>query len=94
MNIQRNVCTILRNLRANLKLNQDEFAKMFDLSQTHYANIENGKRNVTLEIVEKLVFQFDIPPSEIFKKKESEITSIENRVTKLETLLEKQGFVV
>lgn len=89
MNIQRNLCIILRNLRRNLKLSQDEFGKIFGLSQTHYANIENGKRNVTLEIVEKLIFQFEISPNEIFQKVEDEMfitDNSENEKPKKETL--------
>lgn len=57
----------VRELRKQTGLSQEKFALQVDLDRTYIASIENGKRNVSLENIEKLARGFGITISEMFK---------------------------
>lgn len=56
----------IRTLRLKLGLSQEKFALMAGLDRTYLAGIENGKRNITLKVMDKLAKAFNISLSELF----------------------------
>ena len=56
----------LRELRKGKKLTQEEFADMCQLDRSYIASIEQGRRNVSLENIVKIVDALGISLSEFF----------------------------
>jgi transcriptional regulator with XRE-family HTH domain len=56
----------LRELRKRKGLSQENFAGLADIDRTYIADIENGKRNVSIIIVEKIAKAFEISISDLF----------------------------
>ena len=42
------------NTRRNLGLSQKDFAKKIKMSQVHYNAIENGRKNITINILQRI----------------------------------------
>ncbi|HAF27930.1 MAG TPA: XRE family transcriptional regulator [Bacteroidales bacterium] len=57
----------LRELRKKKGLSQEKFSFECNLDRTYIAGIETGKRNVSLENIEKIAKGFNISLSELFK---------------------------
>jgi transcriptional regulator with XRE-family HTH domain len=43
------VSVVIRALREELKISQDDFAALIGMHRTYYSSIERGERNLTLE---------------------------------------------
>ncbi len=77
--------TNLKKLRKHLGFNQTKMADKLGISQTHWANIETGKRNLTSENILILKEVFNISPNwlllgkgEMFLDESSNITPDSN----------------
>jgi len=57
----------LRELRMNTGLSQEKFALKCGLDRTYIAGIEQGKRNISIESLEKIVIGLRITVQEFFK---------------------------
>lgn len=57
----------IRELRRQTGLSQEKFALQIGLDRTYIASIENGKRNVSLENIQRLAKGFGITISELFE---------------------------
>lgn len=57
----------IKDLRAKDNLSQEKFALLIDMDRTYLASVEKGKRNISLENIEKIANGFDISISELFK---------------------------
>lgn len=60
----------VRNLRRSKHISQEQFADMCDLHRTYVSDVELGKRNVSLENIEKMAAALDMRISELFQEVE------------------------
>ena len=60
----------VRRLRLEQKLSQEELAERCDLHRTYISDVELGKRNVSLENIERIVTALERPLSDFFKEVE------------------------
>ena len=56
----------VRTLRQSKQISQEQFADMCGLHRTYISDIELGKRNVSLENIEKIAKALDITISQLF----------------------------
>ena len=66
MNIKEKVGKRLRDLRTAEKLSQEKFSFECELDRTYIASIEQGRRNVSIENIEKIAKAFNISVSDFF----------------------------
>lgn len=57
----------VRELRIQAKLSQEKFALQIGMDRTYLASVEQGKRNISLENIQKIAEGFGISIEEIFK---------------------------
>ncbi len=70
MNVKLKVGQRIRELRKQLELSQEGLAYKADVDRTYVTDVENGRRNVSLEILERLVKALNVSFSEFFNAKE------------------------
>ena len=58
----------VRRLRREKNISQEAFADMCGLHRTYISDIELGKRNVSLENIEKMANALDITLPELFER--------------------------
>ncbi|WP_044209285.1 helix-turn-helix domain-containing protein [Flammeovirga sp. OC4] len=58
----------VRKLRNQKKISQEKFANEIGIDRTYMTDIENGKRNVSLVIIEKIAKGFGLSVSEILER--------------------------
>ena len=61
----------IRKLRNAKGISQEAFASMCDLHRTYISDIELGKRNVSLENIQKMAEALNMQISEVFLEVES-----------------------
>lgn len=66
VNIKEKIGKRLRELRISNGLSQEKFAFECELDRTYIASIEQGRRNVSIANIEKIVKAFDMSVSEFF----------------------------
>lgn len=64
--IKKQVGNRIKELRKKLGLSQEEFAFKCELDRTYITSLERGKRNVSLENLDKIAKAFDMSLSEFF----------------------------
>ena len=74
MDIQLKIGKRIKELREKKKLSQEKLAAEAGLDRTYVNSVENGKRNISIVNIEKIVKAFDSSlkeffTSEIFKEK-------------------------
>lgn len=57
----------IRYLRQERKWSQEDLALEAGVNKNYICDLENGRRNPSLEILEKIAIAFDISLSELFK---------------------------
>ena len=57
----------IKALRNSLGMSQEKFALMIDMDRTYYASVESGKRNISINNIEKIAKGFNITLEELFK---------------------------
>ena len=67
-NIQVRFGNAVRKLRIQMNVSQEEFADICGLHRTYISDIELGKRNVSLENIERITIALDISLSDFFKE--------------------------
>ena len=60
----------VRKLRLEQKISQEELAERCDLHRTYISDIELGKRNVSLENIERIAAALGRPLPDFFKEME------------------------
>ncbi|MBO7500157.1 MAG: helix-turn-helix domain-containing protein [Fibrobacterales bacterium] len=70
MSLQEKIGTAIRAMRAELGLSQEKLAFDAGVGRRYLSDVENGKRNVSLETVEKLAERFGITASEFVRRVE------------------------
>ena len=56
----------VRTIRQDKKVSQEELADLCGLHRTYISDIELGKRNVSLENIDKIAYALQMKKSEIF----------------------------
>ena len=56
----------IRSIRQNKRISQEELADLRGLHRTYISDIELGKRNVSLENIDKIAQALQVKKSEIF----------------------------
>ncbi|WP_372773863.1 helix-turn-helix domain-containing protein [Mangrovibacterium sp.] len=69
MDIQKNFGQRIKELRAEKGYSQEALALKADLDRTYITSVENGKRNVSIQAIHKIIKAFDISFSEFFTSK-------------------------
>lgn len=67
MNIKEKIGVRLKELRKLKGLSQEKFAFECNLDRTYIASIEQGKRNVSIENIEKIAKALNLTISDFFK---------------------------
>lgn len=57
----------VRVLRIQRNLSQEKFALLIDMDRTYLASVELGKRNISLENIQKIANGFSITLEELFR---------------------------
>ena len=70
MDIKAKVGQRIRHLRKELELSQEALALKAEVDRTYVTDVEAGRRNVSLEILERLITALDASFSEFFTTKE------------------------
>lgn len=58
----------IRLFREKKKISQEQLAEIANIHRTNISAIERGKRNVTLNLVEKLAQALEVDPYTLLKK--------------------------
>lgn len=67
MNIQRKLGLAIVKLRKERDFSQEKFAIEAGIDRRYMSDIENGRRNVSLDIIERISDKLEISISELFK---------------------------
>ncbi len=70
MDIKLKIGQRIRILRKRLEISQEALAYKAEVDRTYVTDVENGRRNVSVEILEKLVTALEISFTEFFNSKE------------------------
>lgn len=57
----------IKNLRKEKGLSQEKFALSIDMDRTYYASVESGKRNISINNIQKIANGLGITLAELFK---------------------------
>lgn len=58
----------IRELRSKTGLSQEKFAQKIGMDRTYFASVELGKRNISIQNIEKIANGLEISLSELFEK--------------------------
>ena len=72
MSLKKNLGLTLKALRAEKGVSQEKLALSTGIDRRYMSDIENGRRNVSLEIIEKLAAFFEMKVSEFIQNVERE----------------------
>jgi len=70
MDIKEKVGLRVRQLRKKLELSQEALALNADVDRTYVTDVEAGRRNVSVEILERLIKALNVSVTEFFNSKE------------------------
>ncbi len=70
MDIKLKVGNRIRQLRKDISLTQEALALKAEVDRTYVTDVENGRRNVSVEILERLVKSLEVSFTEFFNSKE------------------------
>lgn len=70
MDIKEKVGQRIRILRKELNLSQEALALKSEVDRTYMTDVENGRRNVSLEILQKIIAALEVSFTEFFTAKE------------------------
>ena len=65
--LKKNFGERVKALRIQKNLSQEKFALLIDMDRTYLASVESGKRNISLENINKIANGFEITLEELFK---------------------------
>lgn len=65
MDIQNRLARNLRMLRAEKQWTQEHVSLEAGLTQTYISDLERGRRNPSIGVLEKLATVFDVPPARL-----------------------------
>ncbi len=68
MDIREQFGNRLTELRKERKMTQDKLAELSGLTRVYISGIEQGKRNVSLEVIDKLAEALEIKITQFFEE--------------------------
>jgi len=69
MDIKQKVGQRIKQLRKELDLSQEALALKAEVDRTYVTDVENGRRNVSVEILERLIKALNVSMKEFFNTK-------------------------
>jgi transcriptional regulator with XRE-family HTH domain len=69
MNIKDKVGQRIKELRNELGISQEALANKAGVDRTYVTDVENGRRNVSVELLEKLIKALEVSIQEFFTNK-------------------------
>lgn len=69
-NLQTAFGNRIRMLRTSTGLSQEKFALQIGMDRTYYASVEAGKRNISLNNIEKIATGLNVSLSKLFENME------------------------
>jgi transcriptional regulator with XRE-family HTH domain len=72
MDIKLKVGQRIRELRHQLELSQEALAYKAEVDRTYMTDVENGRRNISIEILEKIIAALEVSFTDFFTTKEFE----------------------
>ena len=69
MNLQTQFGRRVKELRLEMGLSQEALAFKAGIDRTYMTGVENGKRNVSIQNIEKVIKALDVPIPDFFKSK-------------------------
>lgn len=70
MDIKLKVGQRIKEIRKQLEISQETLALKAEVDRTYVTDVENGRRNVSIEILEKIIAALNVSVSEFFTSKE------------------------
>ena len=70
MDIKLKIGQRIKKLRKDIGLSQESLAYKAEVDRTYVTDVENGRRNVSVEILERLIKALDVPFADFFNSKE------------------------
>lgn len=70
MDIKLKVGQRIKMLRKQIGISQESLAYKADVDRTYVTDVENGRRNVSVEILERLIKALEVTISEFFNANE------------------------
>ena len=70
MDIKLKIGQRIRELRKGLEISQEALAYKAEVDRTYVTDVENGRRNISVEILEKLITALEISFTEFFNAKD------------------------
>jgi transcriptional regulator with XRE-family HTH domain len=70
MNIREKVGQRIRELRHKLQLSQEALAYKAEVDRTYMTDVENGRRNISIENLEKIISALEVSFTEFFTTKD------------------------
>ena len=67
MEIRRRVGTNIRRIRLGLRLTQEELSARSTVHQTYLSNVEAGKRNPSILVLERIADGLGVDVADLFK---------------------------
>lgn len=66
MNIQENIGSRIKELRLQKQLSQEALANIAEVDRTYMNSVENGRRNISVVTLEKILIALSISFSKFF----------------------------
>ncbi len=70
MDIRKKIGLRIKEYRTNLKLTQEALAFKAEIDKTYVNEVENGKRNISVINLEKIITALEVSISEFFSSNE------------------------
>ncbi len=70
MDIKLKVGQRIKDLRKKLELSQEALANKANVDRTYMTDVENGRRNISVEVLERIIIGLGVSYSEFFNSKE------------------------
>jgi transcriptional regulator with XRE-family HTH domain len=70
MDIKLKIGHRIKELRKELELSQESLAYKAEVDRTYVTDVENGRRNVSVEILERLIKALGVSIAEFFNSKD------------------------
>lgn len=62
-----------REYREKMNISHEKFALLIGMDRTYYASVESGKRNISIQNIEKIAYGFGISLAELMNKAEEKL---------------------
>lgn len=68
MNIKQRIGARIREIRGSKNLTQEQLAWEADVDRTYMNHVENGRKNISIESLEKIIRALNITMADFFSK--------------------------